>query len=111
MADLQKLADGTVADAEKALPKLKAFELAELRDMEKAGKNRSTLLDAIDAAEAKALEAAPGPEADKRDAAEQAAYNQGRHARKNGIGEAQSPHSKGVMRDAWVEGWQYQDSL
>ena len=106
MADLQKIADGTVADAEKELSKLSVAELTELRALEKDGKDRTTLIDAIDSELDGREEEAPA-----RDAAEQAAFNQGRHARKNGIGEAESPHGKGVMRDAWVEGWKFQDSL
>lgn len=103
MADLQKIADGTVADAEKALSGLNAQELRDLRDLEKNGKDRVTLIDAIDA------ELEGRDETETRDAAEVAAYNQGRHARKSGIGEAESPHGKGALRDAWVEGWKFQD--
>lgn len=104
MADIAELTEGTVADAEKALPDLSAADLAELREAEKAGKNRKTLLEAIDAE----LADRPAP---KRDAAIEAAYNKGRHARKNGIGRGDCPFSAGEMRDAWREGWDFQDEV
>lgn len=49
MADLNEIAGGTVADAEKQLSSLSDQELRDLRDIEKAGKDRSTLIEAIDA--------------------------------------------------------------
>lgn len=48
MADLQKIADGTVAEAEKQLDDLSPDELKELRQIESDGKDRSTLIAAID---------------------------------------------------------------
>lgn len=111
MADVKKLADGTVKDAEKALPDLSDAELNELREAEAKGKGRVTLLDAIDSERLSRESEADEPETEPRDAAEVKAYEQGRHARKNGIGKAESPHGKGDLRDAWVEGWKFQDSL
>ena len=49
MADVNKLSEGTVADAEKELPNLSDAELQELNQAEKDGKNRTTMLDAIKA--------------------------------------------------------------
>tara|TARA_Y100001951_G_scaffold103324_1_gene111893 strand:+ start:708 stop:1043 length:336 start_codon:yes stop_codon:yes gene_type:complete len=109
---MQELANGTVAEVSKKLPGLAAFELEELHDIEHAKANpRTTLLDAIHREQDDRKAAGENVEAPKRDAAVQAAYDKGRHARRNGIGRYQSPYSKGEMRDAYVEGWDFQDSL
>lgn len=48
MADVRKISEGTVADAEKQLAELSDAELAELHKIEEGGDNpRTTLLDAI----------------------------------------------------------------
>lgn len=43
-----------------------------------------------------------------RDAAEQAAYEQGRHARQVAIGRDQSPHA-GKLLPHWEKGWDFAD--
>lgn len=45
----------------------------------------------------------------QREAAEQAAFDQGRTARLHAITKLEPPHGAGPLRDAWVEGWEYQD--
>ena len=106
MADIKELSEGTVADAEKSLGDLSDSDLQQLHDMEHAKDNpRTTLLTAIHR-EQDHRKADDEPKPD-----ETAEYRLGRHARKNGIGRAQSPYSKGDARDSWVEGWDFQDSL
>lgn len=51
MADLSAIANGTVEDAKGKLAGLSKEERAELRKLEEGGKNRSSLLDAIDEAD------------------------------------------------------------
>lgn len=48
MADIKKLSEGTVKDAQKALPNLSDAELNELEQAEKDGDGRVTLLEAIE---------------------------------------------------------------
>lgn len=48
MANVKELSEGTVKDAQDALPDLTDAELAELRKLEEDGDGRVTLLDAID---------------------------------------------------------------
>lgn len=67
MADLNAIANGTVEDARGKLSDLSAAELKELRQIEEKGKNRSTLLDAIDEASEDAGETGEGEEEKDQD--------------------------------------------
>ncbi|GEM_PF-2078042 len=110
MADISKLAEGTVKDISAKLSDLSDAQLSQLHDLEHGKDNpRTTLLDAIHREQDHRKGEAP--EEPQRDAAEQAAYDQGRRSRKSGIGRAESPFSKGALRDAYCEGWDFQDSL
>ena len=40
-----------------------------------------------------------------------AAFEQGRRARRSAITRAESPFGKGVLRDQWCMGWDYEDGL
>jgi len=99
MADIEKIREGTVSDAEKKLASLSDAELKQLQEDEKGDKARTTLLEAIEA------------EQDKRgDTVEEtvsAAHKRGREAFRHGIPRDSSPYLD-KERDDWQAGWDFQ---
>ena len=99
MADIDKIREGTVADAEKKLAGLSDAELKQLHDDESGDKNRATLIEAIEAEQDKRGE--------KTDDTPSAAYKRGREAFRHGIPRDSSPYLD-KDRDDWQAGWDFQ---